>query len=103
MKVRHLLKEVEEARGGVVSTSQLASSLSDEESDGTITSSAEIISKRLVTFRYRGDCDLLVVFSSTRSSHASLVSQGALSSCCTAAQLRRHSNGTRSYWQLSES
>lgn len=47
-----LLKEVEEARGGVVSTSYHADDGGDvEEMDGAITSSAEVISKRLTTFR----------------------------------------------------
>ena len=47
-----LLKEVEEARGGVVSTSYIADDGRDmDEMDAAITSSAEVISKRLTTFR----------------------------------------------------
>lgn len=47
-----MLKEVEEARGGVVSTSYHADDGGDvDEMDGAITSSAEVISKRLTTFR----------------------------------------------------
>lgn len=47
-----LLKEVEEARGGVVSSSYHADDGQDvDEMDAAITSSAEVISKRLTTFR----------------------------------------------------
>jgi nucleoprotein TPR len=51
-QVQSLLKEVEEGQGGVVSTSY---SLPEEEDEGNISSSAEVISKRLVTFKSISD------------------------------------------------
>ena len=52
VQVTALLKEVEEARGCVVSTSYHADDGGEvEEMDSAITSSADVITKRLTTFR----------------------------------------------------
>ena len=51
-----LLKECEEARGGVVSSESGLGPMSSAE----VTSSSQVISEHLVTFRYVGFNDILI-------------------------------------------
>ena len=52
VKVKVLLKECEEARGSVVSTTSSIALDELTQSYDEVSSSSEVISKRLVTFRY---------------------------------------------------
>ena len=52
VKVKVLLKECEEARGSVVSTTSSIALDDLTQSYDEVSSSSEVISKRLVTFRY---------------------------------------------------
>ena len=49
--MRVLLKEVEEARGGVVSSSERLPELASSTSDLNASSSGQVISEHLVTFK----------------------------------------------------